>query len=230
MSNLNQHKPGYKHTPLGWIPEEWHVLPLMELSKNGLSNGAFNDPRKVGSGFRLINVLDLYKEPCIDTSVLPRLALTEKEFKNNKVLKGDIFFTRSSIKLEGIAYCNINLEDADDITYDGHIMKLSPNDEIVLPEYLRLYCISYRARKFFMSRAKFNTMTTIGQDDISDMPVLVPSKQEQRKIAAILSAWDEAITKTQQLIAQLQQRNKGLMQQLLTGEKRLKGFQGEWKT
>src|SRR5690606_26286451 len=51
-----------------------------------------------------------------------------------------------------------------------------------------------------------------------------PPLPEQRKIAAILSTWDEAIEKTQSLIDQLRQRNKGLAQQLLTGKKRLPRF------
>jgi type I restriction enzyme, S subunit len=57
----------------------------------------------------------------------------------------------------------------------------------------------------------------------------LPSLQEQRAIAACLSTWDAAITQTQQLIAQKELRKKWLMQQLLTGKKRLKGFKGEWK-
>lgn len=51
---------------------------------------------------------------------------------------------------------------------------------------------------------------------ISNIPIVFPPVKEQQKIATILSTWDEAITKTQQLIVQLQQRNKGLMQELLT--------------
>ena len=37
---------------------EWEKKPLIELSENGFSNGAFNDPEKVGSGYRIINVKD----------------------------------------------------------------------------------------------------------------------------------------------------------------------------
>jgi len=67
------------------------------------------------------------------------------------------------------------------------------------------------------------------RDDILTLEIKTPPVPERVKIAAILSTWNEAITTTQQLRAQLQQRNKGLMQQLLSGKKRLKGFEGEWK-
>ena len=58
---------------------------------------------------------------------------------------------------------------------------------------------------------------------------IINSKTEQKAIAKVLSTWDEAIHKTEQLIAQKELRKKWLMQNLLTGKKRLKGFGGEWK-
>jgi type I restriction enzyme, S subunit len=56
-----------------------------------------------------------------------------------------------------------------------------------------------------------------------------PSLPEQKAIASVLSTWDNAIHKTEQLITQKELRKKWLMQQLLTGKKRLKGFDGEWE-
>ena len=211
------------------LPSDWEVMELLEISNGKISNGVFNDPKKVGNGYRLINVLDLYNEPYIDSSKLSQLCIDNIEFERNKVKWGDVFFTRSSLKLEGIAHCNINLDISEDITFDGHIMKLSPNQELIYPKYLRLYCISHLARQFFMSRAKQNTMTTIGQDDISDMLIPIPPLPEQRTIAHILGLMDTAINKNNQLIAQKELQKKWLMQNLLTGKKRLKGFVGEWK-
>ncbi len=65
-------------------------------------------------------------------------------------------------------------------------------------------------------------------ESISSFPVDIPPLPEQKKIAQILSTWDKAITTTEQLLANSQQQKKALMQQLLTGKKRLKGFEGEW--
>ena len=56
----------------------------------------------------------------------------------------------------------------------------------------------------------------------------IPTHQEQAKIAEILSLWDTAISKQTALLDKLTLRKRGLMQQLLTGKKRLKGFEGEW--
>ena len=63
---------------------------------------------------------------------------------------------------------------------------------------------------------------------IRSLPIALPDIPEQKKIAQILSTWDQAITATERLLENSQQRKKGLMQQLLTGKKRLPGFEGEW--
>ncbi|WP_162136446.1 restriction endonuclease subunit S [Komagataeibacter europaeus] len=65
---------------------------------------------------------------------------------------------------------------------------------------------------------------------LEKLPILLPPLSEQKKIAAILSTWDRAIEGTEKLLANSQQQKKALMQQLLTGKKRLPGLTGEWKT
>lgn len=57
----------------------------------------------------------------------------------------------------------------------------------------------------------------------------LPPLAEQRRIAAILSTWDRAIAQTEALLAQLRLRNRGLAQQLLTGETRVAGFEAAWE-
>jgi len=75
----------------------------------------------------------------------------------------------------------------------------------------------------------FNTKLT------QEIIVPVPPLPEQRKIAKILSTWDKAISTTEKLIETSKQQKKALMQQLLTGKKRLvnpetgKVFEGDWK-
>lgn len=88
---------------------------------------------------------------------------------------------------------------------------------------------------FLLSRYKQirSASNSAGQSNLSGalvklIKVPVPPLPEQKKIAQILSTWDQAITATERLLENSQQRKKGLMQQLLTGKKRLPGFEGEW--
>lgn len=78
-------------------------------------------------------------------------------------------------------------------------------------------------------RAPGGTIKTITKAVLSNFKIFWPPAPEQKKIAQILSTWDLSITATERLLENSQQRKKGLMQQLLTGKKRLPGFEGEWR-
>lgn len=73
------------------------------------------------------------------------------------------------------------------------------------------------------------TINSINGNDLKKFLFPLPSLPEEIKIVSTLSKWDQAISITQKLINELKLRNKGLAQQLLSGEKRLKGRQGEWE-
>ena len=72
-------------------------------------------------------------------------------------------------------------------------------------------------------------MPKINQDDLNVIPLIVSDDiKEQQKIAAILTTQDKIIELKEKLLAEKQHQKKYLMQQLLTGKKRLPGFCGEW--
>jgi len=71
---------------------------------------------------------------------------------------------------------------------------------------------------------------TLGHDSFNKIPVCIPSNiKEQQKIVKILSTWDKAIELKERLIFEKKQQKKWLMQNLLSGKKRLPGFTGEWR-
>lgn len=68
----------------------------------------------------------------------------------------------------------------------------------------------------------------LSQDVVATIPICCPPLPEQQKIAAILSTQDKVIELKEKLLVQKQQQKKYLMQQLLTGKKRLPGFCEKW--
>lgn len=71
------------------------------------------------------------------------------------------------------------------------------------------------------SQSTQNAQKNINLQVLKPLVILTPPLSEQKKIAKILSTWDKAISTTEQLLANSQQQKMALMQQLLTGKKRV---------
>ena len=99
-------------------------------------------------------------------------------------------------------------------------------------EYLAYWLVTQKP--LMESIASRTTILYLNKSNCESIPVLVPPLPEQQKIAKILTSWDKAIDTTERLIDNSKQQKKALMQQLLTGKKRLldgngKRFEGEWE-
>lgn len=214
---------------------EWMYKKLQDLTDNGFSNGVFNDPQKVGKGYRLINVKDMYTSDSINIENLSLIDIHEKEFKNNKVEYGDIFFTRSSLVREGIAYSNVNLSARNDITFDGHLIRMQPCKTTTDPVFLAYLFKTSSARKQFILGGKTTTMTTIGQSDIAVVELAQPDKPEQTQIGNYFQKLDALINQHQQKHDKLSNIKKSMLEKMFPKqgraipEIRFNGFSGEWE-
>lgn len=148
--------------------------------------------------------------------------------------KGDFLFnTRNTPELVGkSAVWNGELTEA---IFDNNINRIVFHNSID-PFYLGLYLNNGRGKSVINSLPAGSTsVAAIYWKDLKNIKLTLPPLPEQRKIAKILSTWDKAISTTEKLIATSQQQKKALMQQLLTGKKRLvnpetgKAFEGEWE-
>ena len=86
----------------------------------------------------------------------------------------------------------------------------------------------FKNPKVFIELKKIATgisVFSISKSNLQKLLIPIPTLPEQKKIATILSTWDAAIDNCKAIIQNLQQRNKGLAQQLLTGKIRVKGFE-----
>ncbi len=206
MQSVNENAPGYKHTPMGWIPEEWEIVELETCFT--LSSGK-TKPKD------LKDLLDEdYIYPVYGGNGVVGYS---KEFN----IEGENIIIGRVGEYCGITrYLNFKAWITDNALVTKYI------NCVYDPLYL-----TYKLQQEKISRLRSKR----GQPLVSQTPiyshsvVITKSKHEQRKITTILSTFDEAITKNKELIALLQQRNKGLMQQLLTAQKRLNGFEGNWK-
>ncbi len=205
-----------QHPPRWNYPKDWTPFYIRELAVGGLANGVFKEPRRAGRGLPLINVGDLYAQFGIDTNLIDRFDATPTERRRYSVHPGDIFFTRSSLNLSGIAHCNIVKDIHEPVIFECHLMRARLDPAIAASIFVAHWCRSPPARSFLMSRAKQVTMTTIAQPDVGAMLLPLPPLPEQRQIAEVLDTIDDAIRKTEQLIQKLKQMKQGLLHDLLT--------------
>lgn len=136
---------------------------------------------------------------------------------------GDIILTREApVGEAGI------LKNADGIflgqrTIMYRVNKMKANNYFILYSILGKFC-----QKQIENFSNGGTVAHMRVPDCEEILLKVPPLPEQTKIAQILSTWDKAIATTEKLIGNSQQQKKSLMQSLLTGKKRLPGFEGEW--
>lgn len=107
-----------------------------------------------------------------------------------------------------------------------------PVNDAVNIDYLISYFLTKRGTDILeaASPGGAGRNKTLGQDRFLKSKIVLPPIEEQQKIAEILTIQDKVIELKEKLIAEKQRQKKYLMQQLLTGKKRLPGFNGEWKT
>jgi len=101
--------------------------------------------------------------------------------------------------------------------------------DAINPLFLLYWMRSPRFLQQAIASSVRSGMPKINREDLGRIEFLIPPLPEQRKIADILSTWDEALEKLDALIAAKERRKQALMQQLLTGMKRVKGATGKWK-
>jgi len=147
-------------------------------------------------------------------------------FKSTEISHEDVFLNitgasigRSAIAEKSIVGGNVN----------QHVCIIRTKKNELYPYYLNAFLLSQKGQNLIDSYQAGGNRQGLNFEQIKSFKIPLPSYKEQTAIANLLSTWDRAIQTTTQLIAQKEQRKKWLMQQLLTGKKRLKEFNGEWK-
>lgn len=113
--------------------------------------------------------------------------------------------------------------------HDGWLALKNINENLINKDFLYYYLLSTNIQKEFYILAAGSGVKNLNKDLVSNIKINIPPLEEQEKIVSILSKQDEVIEKLEKLIELKVRQKKGLMQRLLSGKLRLKGFSGEWK-
>ena len=173
-------------------PKGWAVKSLGEIAARKPNNGIFRkNPEYLDnsqSGLPVVWVGELFRGNEIDVSSSRRLDVGEKDREKYGLEFGDILFCRSSLKLDGIAFNNLYLGETREALFECHLIRLSPNQELVNPRFLNMLLRTSPLRAALKSKAKTATMTTIDQKALMSVEVIVPPIDTQKQFSQILDS------------------------------------------
>ncbi|MDD5383666.1 MAG: restriction endonuclease subunit S [Gallionella sp.] len=218
-------RPGYKQTVVGMIPEDWEVKLLGDCLI-GRPDYGINAPSVPFSG-RLpayIRITDITDDGRFSHENL--VSVNSAESPNYYLDEGDIVFARTGASV-GKTY-RYNLSDGP-LVFAGFLIRIRPDQKKLLSSYAAAYITT----DFYWSWVRLMSMRSgqpgINGNEYSQLPIPTPPLSEQRAIATALSDVDALIASLDKLIAKKRDLKQGAMQQLLTGQRRLPGFSGEWE-
>lgn len=208
------------------IPDGWKLSLLGELGTFSKGKGILKE-QVISEGLPCIRYGEIYTTHDFIVKDFTSFINDDVATESKEIKKGDILFAGSGETVEEIGKSVAYIGDKKAYA-GGDVIILSTKSD-VNPE-----CLSYALETDFVKRQKRvlgqgNSVVHIYSSDLAKLKIPLPPLPEQKAIAQVLSTADAAIHTTEKLIAQKELRKKWLMQNLLTGKKRLKGFSGEWK-
>lgn len=215
------------------VPNGWKLTALGDISTN-IQTGPFGSQlhahEYTNEGVAVMMPKDLInnKVNVVDAAKIPESRAAD--LKKHILKKGDILFSRRG----DVARFGLVTDESKGSICGTGCLKVSLNSNHS-PLFISYFLQNSFVRKWLEQNAVGQTMLNLNTTILSELPLIVAeSKLEQQKIAKILSTWDKAISTTERLIENSTQQKKALMQQLLTGKKRLlndegKRFEGEWE-
>ena len=211
---------GYQRAGAKIIPYNWGIRQIGEVC---VVNPA--RPQMIPDIVSFLAMADVSEDAKI---------VRQKQIRCSEANNGFSCFCRGDILIAKITPCFENGKGAYTATLETSVGFGSTEFHVLRcridPEFIFFHTVSFEFRK----RLEAEMTGTAGQkrvqaESIAKYRIAVPPIIEQQKIAAILTTQDKVIELKEKSLAEKQRQKKYLMQQLLTGKKRLPGFSGEWK-
>jgi type I restriction enzyme, S subunit len=216
-------KPGYKQTEVGVIPEDWDVRPLSNISLKimvGIASAATHAYRL--SGIPMIRNQNIKPGHLLDSDLLFIDQEYEKTYRNKRLLEGDLLTTRTGYP-GTTCIVPANYKAAQSFTS----LITRPDTAQITSKFLCLYINSEHGQRFFKSSQIGGAQKNVNTGTLKKMPIPIPTVSEQTKVSNVLGAVEDLLASIENLIAKKRALKQAAMQELLTGKRRLPGFEGE---
>lgn len=222
------HEEMILHAHEGYLPQSWNVMPASEVCTK-VTDGTHDTPTPTDVGVPFITAIHI-KNGTIDFSSCKYLSQETHNdiYKRCNPEKGDLLIVNIGAGVSECGYVDVDYEFS-----LKNVALLKPNSKKLDSKYL-FHHHQYKKDRIAHRVKSGGAQPFLSLKELRKLNIVVPPLAEQRKIATILGTWDKAINATERLIDNSKQQKKALMQQLLTGKKRLlddsgKPFEGQWE-
>lgn len=182
---------------------KWEKVKLGELYEvhNGLSKAG----KFFGEGYPFLTFSTVFNNYFIPKQITDLVQSTEKEQESYSIRRGDVFVTRTSETSDELGMSCVALKDYPMATYNGFTKRMRPITNRVFPEYIGYYMRLPSFRGEFRAFSTMTTRASLRNEDLLGLEVKLPSIEIQKKIADILSAYDDLIENNQKQIKLLEE-------------------------
>ncbi|PLY12636.1 MAG: restriction endonuclease subunit S [Sedimenticola sp.] len=214
-------------TAVHTIPSGWKRLSLDQVAhiQTGVAKGKKNvvDPVDVPY-LRVANVQDGH----LDLSEVKTITIARKDLSKYTLQVGDVLMTEGG-DFDKLGRGFVWEGQIENCLHQNHVFAVRTDKAKLHPYFLTYQAGSNYGKGYFLNCSKQSTnLASINSSQLKEYPVLLPGISEQNAIVTKLRTWDRAILLFEKLISEKQLVRMGLMQQLLTGNKRLPGFENTW--
>ena len=145
----------------------------------------------------LCNFVDVYHNWAITQSMHKSFMVAsakEKDIERLSLKRGYVALTKDSETRDDIGISTYIADDSDSVILGYHCALVKPNEDILLGKYLNAFLHSNYIKKYFELNATGSGMRyTLSAQTLYDIPILLPSLEEQEYIGNIFSTIDRKI-------------------------------------
>jgi type I restriction enzyme S subunit len=169
-----------------------------------------------------MNYGDVYKNEITPTDVEGKVDSSDSERNQYSISRGDIFFTRTSESKDDIGVSSTCLRTIDNCVFSGFVIRFRFYGETHLPEYSRYHFQTHWKKVFIESKMNIVTRSSLSQQVLGQVPVLIPSIEEQLQIVEYLDSKtkeiDDLVQLEQKKIDLLKEYRQSLISEVVTGK------------
>ncbi len=188
----------------------WNTRPFNELYAEPSKNGLMRPKSVRGVGYKMVNMGELFAYNRIRNPEMDLVLMSETEKEKYSIKVGDLLFARQSLIASGAGKCSVVLEAPELTTFESHIIRVRLDHTKAEPLFYYYYFSSPAGKNSTQSLVMQVAAAGIRASELALLYVPCPPLPTQRKIAAILSAYDDLIENNMRRIAILEEMAQSL--------------------